>query len=59
VIVVRAERISDSCGYGVPLMDFVSERDTLARWSAKKGPSGLADYRRDRNATSIDGLTGL
>jgi hypothetical protein len=59
VVVVRAERISDSCGYGVPLMDFTAERDTLERWATKKGPDGLATYRAERNATSLDGLTGL
>jgi hypothetical protein len=59
VIVVRAERISDSCGYGVPLMDFVGERDTLARWASNKGPAGLDAYHAERNATSIDGLRGL
>jgi hypothetical protein len=59
IIVVRAERISDSCGYGVPLMEFAGDRDTLDRWAAKKGHDGVATYQRDRNALSIDGLPGL
>ena len=59
VITVHAERISDSCGYAVPLLDFRAERDVLARWQANRGPAGLAEYRRTRNATSLDGLPGL
>jgi hypothetical protein len=59
VIVVRAERISDSCGYGVPLMEHVADRDLLERWAEKKSPAGLDAYRAERNATSIDGLPGI
>ncbi|MDP9183522.1 MAG: pyridoxamine 5'-phosphate oxidase family protein, partial [Actinomycetota bacterium] len=29
VIVVDVDRVSDSCGYGVPLMDLVAERDQM------------------------------
>ncbi len=59
VVVVHAERISDSCGYAVPLLDLVGERDLLHRSHAKRGPAGMDDYRRERNALSIDGLPGL
>ena len=43
VIVVDVERVSDSCGYGVPLMDYTGERDLLPRrtWSAR-APTGCA-----------------
>jgi hypothetical protein len=56
VVVVDIERISDSCGYGVPLMEYVGERDLMAPYFARKGPEGSADYRRRKNRTSIDGL---
>lgn len=59
VIVVHAERISDSCGFAVPLMDLAGERDLLDRFHAKRGPGGMDAYRRERNAVSIDGLPGL
>ncbi|MEM9069761.1 MAG: pyridoxamine 5'-phosphate oxidase family protein [Myxococcota bacterium] len=59
IIVVRATRISDSCGYGVPKMDFVEERDQLIRYAKQKGPEGMAAYRAERNHTSLDGLPGL
>lgn len=59
VVLVHADRISDSCGYAVPLMDFRAERDVLALSHAKKGPEKMAEYRRTRNATSLDGLPAL
>lgn len=59
VIVVDLTRISDSCGYGVPRMDFVEERDTLPRWADAKGAEALPAYRREKNSRSIDGLPGL
>jgi hypothetical protein len=59
IIKVEATRISDSCGYGVPVMTFDHERDTMAKWADKKGPEGVAQYWRDKNASSLDGLPGL
>lgn len=58
IIRVKVSRISDSCGFGVPLLDFVGHRDTLDRSSEKMGPEGLAEYRRKKNAVSIDGIKG-
>ena len=59
VIVVDVERISDSCGFGVPRMDFVEDRDLLDRWAERKTPEEIADYHRTRNGASIDGLPAL
>jgi hypothetical protein len=59
VIVVDVERVSDSCGFGVPLMDLVGERDQLERWAQSKGPEGVVAYRAEKNAASLDGLPGL
>lgn len=59
VIVVDIESIRDSCGYGVPLYQFKSERDSLANWCNTKTADELVDYRIDRNAESLDGLPGL
>ncbi len=56
VIVVDVTRISDSCGYGVPLMDYVGERDLLPGAMERKGEEGLRDYRRKKNQHSVDGL---
>ncbi|MCW2681675.1 MAG: pyridoxamine 5-phosphate oxidase [Frankiales bacterium] len=59
VVVVDVERVSDSCGFGVPVMDLVEERDLLRPSAEKRGPEGLAEYRATRNATSLDGLAGM
>lgn len=59
VIRVQVSRIADSCGYGVPRLDFVDDRPQLPLDHAKRGPSGLAEYRRHMNSQSIDGLPGL
>ena len=59
VIRVNVTRISDSCGYGVPLMRFEAEREALPRWVAARGAGGIEEYQRTRNARSLDGLTGV
>jgi hypothetical protein len=59
IIRANVSRISDSCGYGVPKLDLVEDRDALPRWTETKGPSGLPTYRRQKNGTSIDGLPAL
>ena len=53
---VAVERVSDSCGYSVPLLDFRGHRDNLERWAETKGPERLAEYRAMKNRKSIDGL---
>lgn len=60
VITVDVERVSDSCGWGVPVMEVVTDERELIRLHAeKKGPAGMDAYRADRNASSIDGLDAL
>ena len=59
MIVVDVDRISDSCGYGVPEMQLVGDRTQLTTWADRKGPEGLTEYQLERNAQSIDGLPGL
>ena len=59
VVLVRAERISDSCGYGVPLMELQGDREVLAKWAENKGRDGVVAYQHTRNTESIDGLPGL
>lgn len=52
-------RISDSCGFGVPLYEYAGQRDTLMRWAEAKGPEELAKYQREKNSRSVDDLPGL
>jgi len=59
VVLVDVERVSTSCGYGVPLMSYVADRERLQVGHRKRGPEGLVAYRAKHNASSIDGLPGL
>jgi len=55
IIAAEITRVQTSCGYGVPLMEFSDQRDTLCRWSEATGEA-LPLYRQEKNAKSIDGL---
>ncbi len=59
--IVRASllRVGSSCGYAVPRYDYSDQRSTLVDWAESKGIEGLAEYRRQKNARSLDGLPGL
>jgi pyridoxamine 5'-phosphate oxidase-like protein len=59
IVVVRIDRIADSCGYAVPVMKLSSERDLLNRWSERRSAEDLAEYRVKHNTSSIDGLPAL
>ena len=59
IIVVDVTRISHSCGFGVPLMQYEGERPQHFAWAAHKGVEGLRLYKQEKNRRSIDGLPGL
>jgi hypothetical protein len=59
VIVLDVERISDSCGYGVPLYEYRGERTQMEAWADRKSDAEIADYKRLKNARSIDDLPGV
>lgn len=56
VIVVDVQRVADSCGYSVPRMAFVEDRDILDLHQLKKPTAYYDVYWDVRNAASIDGL---
>lgn len=56
VVKLSVEAVQTSCGFGVPMYDFVSDRQTLIEWAEKKGEAGIQQYWHDRNQMSIDGL---
>jgi Pyridoxamine 5'-phosphate oxidase len=57
---VDVDLVQTSCGYGVPLMATVGQRDLMDTWAAKQGPERIAAYWAQKNSSSIDGLpTGL
>jgi hypothetical protein len=59
IIVVDLDRIADSCGYSLPLMDFREDRDVLDRSQERRDEAYFDDYRRTHNSASIDGLPAL
>jgi predicted pyridoxine 5'-phosphate oxidase superfamily flavin-nucleotide-binding protein len=63
VIRVAVERIADSCGYGVPVMEYVGPRPQYARWAESKrrkgGEGALDEYMAQHNERSIDGLPAV
>lgn len=60
IVLLDVDLVQTSCGFGVPLFDYHGERHNLDRWAEAKGEEGLAAYRLEKNARSMDGLpTGL
>ena len=63
IIVVEVERIGSSCGYGVPLMEHVGERDHFDLSKRKRlrtlGSEAMVEFQVTRNGASIDGLPAL
>ena len=63
VITVDVTRVSDSCGYGVPLMSFEGLREHHRLSSAKKlrvlGPDGYEQRMLAKNRRSLDGLPAV
>lgn len=49
-----------SCGYGVPRLDGLEERDTLRKYWRTRDAEAPLKYQREKNVKSMDGLpTGL
>lgn len=59
IIEVDVERVSSSCGFGVPRMELVGDRDTFETYWDRKGAGAVPAYWEAENATSIDGLPGI
>jgi hypothetical protein len=63
IVTVDVSRVADACGYQVPRMDFVADRDQLVRYAdnrlRRQGKDAVKAYVTENNAESIDGLRGL
>jgi pyridoxamine 5'-phosphate oxidase-like protein len=63
IVRVQVSRISDSCGFVVPEMAYVRDRQQLFNGAAssirRHGPDAIRDYCDVNNAQSIDGLPAL
>lgn len=56
LIVLDVEDVQTSCGYAVPVMEFVEDRQSLIKYAQNKGEDGMREYRAKKNTASIDGL---
>jgi hypothetical protein len=60
IVQLQLSHVKSSCGYGVPLMQYEGERDTLERWTDSKGEDGIRTYWEKKNLESMDGFdTGM
>ena len=59
VIVMSVTRIADSCGWGVPMYDYVGQRDQYPSYAQQIDDDGLRQAQLDSNMKSLDGLPGL
>ncbi|MER7734936.1 pyridoxamine 5'-phosphate oxidase family protein [Streptomyces erythrochromogenes] len=61
IVLVRARRIADVCGYAVPFMEYQGERTLHSEYLARKTDEEFAEYceKKEHIATSLDGLPAL
>jgi hypothetical protein len=59
IIKIHVERVSDSCGWGIPFYEYKGDRDQLRTWVDHKPLEAWKEHRYVSNAKSIDGLPGL
>lgn len=56
IITAEIDIVKTSCGFSIPFYGYEGERDTLLTWANNKGEEKLAEYRKTKNATSMDGI---
>jgi hypothetical protein len=56
IIVANIHKVQTSCGFSVPLYEYMGERDQAQKWAESKGIEGLEVYKAEKNRVSIDGL---
>lgn len=56
IIIADIDKVQTSCGFGVPLYEYIGERDQSYLWADRKGEEGLKQYREEKNRVSLDGL---
>jgi hypothetical protein len=60
IMQIDVDSAMTSCGYAVPRLESLTERDTLRKYWEKRSDADLDKYHRDMNERSIDDLpTGL
>lgn len=56
IIVADIHKVQTSCGFSVPLYEYMGERDHAQKWAENKGIDGLELYKIEKNRISLDGL---
>jgi hypothetical protein len=59
IIVVDVDRVSDSCGFAVPTMVYLGDRDVLDKSHERRDDAYMHEYWATKNAASIDGLPAI
>ena len=55
IIELNIDLVVNSCGFGVPLYEFVGHRKQLQTWTTKKGKQGIKTYQQEKNTISLGG----
>jgi hypothetical protein len=56
IMVAKIDKVQTSCGFSIPLYEYLGERDHAEEWALNKGADGLEAYKTEKNRVSIDGL---
>ncbi|MCP5088052.1 MAG: pyridoxamine 5'-phosphate oxidase family protein [Rhodobacteraceae bacterium] len=56
IVLLDIDMVQASCGYGVPLFDYVEDRKSLERWADNKSDEELRAFQDEKSRTSIDGF---
>lgn len=54
VFEMDVELVQTSCGFAVPMYEFIAERQTLNNWAVKQSRTGIEEYWQNKNRLSID-----
>jgi hypothetical protein len=55
IILMDVDLVATSCGFGVPLFEYVGQRDALLEWAEGRGEKGVKAFQESRNRVSLDG----
>ncbi|MGZ3766713.1 MAG: pyridoxamine 5'-phosphate oxidase family protein, partial [Mucilaginibacter sp.] len=56
IIIADIDKVQTSCGFSVPIYEYLGERDHAEKWAQSKGNEGLELYKTEKNRISMDGL---